>query len=924
MSCREPLCVLPSEDPGSCCEPVGRPPAPIWPSNPPGRAPIAYRIGTFSTFRRAMLDALATPEGRWRENAIGDYQSVLVELWAYLADIMTFYQERIANEALLGTATQPESLRRLAELIGYRPAPGAAAVGQVAFTVEANKTVVIPAGFRVGSRTALGVQAAVFETAAAFTARGEHSAIPLATRAPTRQFATLAAFAAFYTGTVTERLAAAKEIYGDAGAQYLTTFGYESSAYAASAHPVAALAGGGGPSLIPYLQSNSREIILRGTDTRLAVGDHLLVVVDGGRSATNLRLPALTAVQIDKPSGTTRIRWSESAGETYDESRQPVRLYALRVTVAPFGHDAPAWALLPPELTNSDHKHRGAKYQENWDDKGKDAYYLPQTDVLLDGTYPEAHGGSDAGVDRWAVFRDGTCQEIRRVEEAGPVVAEAYALSGKVTQLRLAENLTAKTLRLRSTLILTGSEELMVEPLLPLGAVVEGTTLVLDGLYPTLAAGQSVTVRGPLPGGDPVQLLTEAGRIDGPPSTDETNGITTVTLDEPLTRSYVRASTALLANVVAVTQGETVRDEILGSGDGTAGLVLALRQAPLTYLPATNPEGLTAVESTLLVAVNGVRWEQRPALVGSQADERVFTTVEDDAGTTEVVFGDGIEGARPPTGRDNIHARYRKGLGVSGNVASGGIAKLIDNLAGVQKVTNPQRTSGGVDREGPDAIRVNAPASIQTFGRVVSAGDFAAFALGYPGIGKARAVWQIRDPATHWPLAHPYVQLTVASPTGDIDPNDPLLGRLRAFLDGRRDPNVSLRIQPADRVPIELAVTVGLADHVGRQATLAAARGILNPGIGPSGDPGFFSFARLGFGDSVHLSAVYALLQGVDGVRSVRVTAFRRPDRDADPATVREHVIVGPTELAHVENDPAHPELGRVLVSLGVGGFDDT
>lgn len=929
MSCREPLCVLPPEEPASCCELVDRPPAaPIWPSNPPGRAPIAYRIGTFPTFRRALLDALATPESRWRENATGDYQSMLVELWAYLADILTFYQERIANEALLGTATQRESLRRLAELIGYRPAPGAAAVGQVAFTVEASKTIVIPAGFRVGSRPAPGTQAAVFETAAAFTARGEHSVIPLATRGPTRQFTTLAAFRAFYTGTVTERLVAAKAIYGNAGASYLTTFGYESSAYTASAHSVAALAAGGvgaspGISLIPYFQSNSREITLRGTDTRFAVGDHLLVVVDGGRSQTNLRLRGLTAVQVDKASGTTRVRWSEPAGETYDESRQPVRLYALRVTAASFGHDAPAWALLPPELTNRDCKHKDAKYQANWDDAKTSAYYLPQADVLLAGIYPEVHGGSDAGVDRWAVFRDGTHQEVKRVDEAGPVVAEAYALSGKVTQLRLAEKLTANTFGLRSTLILTGSEEMAVEPLLPLGEVVEGKTLVLDGLYPTLAAGQAVAVRGPLHGGDPAELLMEAGRLDGPPSRDEANGITTVILEEPLARSYLRVSTALLANVVAVTQGETVRDEILGSGDGAAGQTLALRQAPLTYLPATDPEGLAAVESTLLVTVNGVAWEERPTLVGSAADERVFTTVEDDAGRTEVVFGDGIEGPRPPTGRDNIRARYRKGLGVSGNVASGGIAKLVDNLAGVQKVTNPEQTHGGVDREGPDAIRGNAPASIQTFGRVVSVGDFAALALGYPGIGKARAVWLTRDPATHQPLAHPYVQLTVASPDGDIDGNDPLLGRLRAFLDGRRDPNMSLRIQPADRVPIELAATVHLVDHVGRQATLAAVSGALNPGIGPSGDPGYFSFERLGFGESVHLSAVYALIQGVNGMRSVRVTSLRRPDRNADPTTVREHVIVGPTELAHVENDPVHPELGRVVVSLGTGGFDD-
>jgi len=39
--------------------------------------------------------------------------------WATLADVLTFYQERIANELWLRTATERDSLLRLA-LRGYR------------------------------------------------------------------------------------------------------------------------------------------------------------------------------------------------------------------------------------------------------------------------------------------------------------------------------------------------------------------------------------------------------------------------------------------------------------------------------------------------------------------------------------------------------------------------------------------------------------------------------------------------------------------------------------------------------------------------------------------------------------------------------------------------------------------------------------
>src|SRR5262245_30259735 len=110
MSPLGPLCTLPPAPPAGCCDPPPAPPAaPIRPDNAPGLSAIRYRIGTFTTFRRAMLDAMAGPPppppfANWHEGTAGDYLTALVELWAYLADILTFYQERIYNEAYLPTA----------------------------------------------------------------------------------------------------------------------------------------------------------------------------------------------------------------------------------------------------------------------------------------------------------------------------------------------------------------------------------------------------------------------------------------------------------------------------------------------------------------------------------------------------------------------------------------------------------------------------------------------------------------------------------------------------------------------------------------------------------------------------------------------------------------------------------------------------
>ena len=102
MSCREELCVLPPGALPGCCDPIPLPPpAPVAPFNPPGRGVLAYRIGTFTSFRRAMLDALKQSGTTWQESSGPDYQVAIIELWAYLADVLTFYQERVVNEAFV-------------------------------------------------------------------------------------------------------------------------------------------------------------------------------------------------------------------------------------------------------------------------------------------------------------------------------------------------------------------------------------------------------------------------------------------------------------------------------------------------------------------------------------------------------------------------------------------------------------------------------------------------------------------------------------------------------------------------------------------------------------------------------------------------------------------------------------------------------
>jgi hypothetical protein len=154
-----------------------------------------------------------------------------------------------------------------------------------------------------------------------------------------------------------------------------------------------------------------------------------------------------------------------------------------------------------------------------------------------------------------------------------------------------------------------------------------------------------------------------------------------------------------------------------------------------------------------------------------------------------------------------------------------------------------------------------------------------------------------------------------------------LLRNLRLFLDARRDPNVPLRIVNFVPVYIEVAATIDVEDQYPREGTLAQVRAALNPGTNPDGTSGYFAFESLDFGESIHLSALYAALQAVEGVRSATVTTLRRltpPDADTDPTTVRETILIRPAEVAVITNDPLNADMGTLTLSLGVGGFIDT
>ncbi len=213
---------------------------------------------------------------------------------------------------------------------------------------------------------------------------------------------------------------------------------------------------------------------------------------------------------------------------------------------------------------------------------------------------------------------------------------------------------------------------------------------------------------------------------------------TQIELQSSLAHCYDRTTAKLNANVGLATHGQSVAD-ILGNGNASSpNQYFALKQSPLTFTQAPTPTGR---QSTLQVKVNAVTWKEKPSLYNQGSSEETYSTLNQSDGTTDVLFGDGIEGALLPTGQNNVQANYRVGSGSAGNVGPGTLTTLMDRPLGVSGVTNPEAATGGQDAQSIDDIRSNAPQTVLTLGRAVSITDYQSYASTFAGISKAFALW---------------------------------------------------------------------------------------------------------------------------------------------------------------------------------------
>jgi hypothetical protein len=856
----------PDLNPCGCCEGLTiTTPAEV--TNRPGLSAIGYRVGTHNLFKAGMLARLGTSGPAalrsLRTRRDQDFSIALIDGWATVLDILTFYQERLANESYLLTATERRSLVEQARLIGYEPRPGVAASTYLAFTVEdmiaaslpgtlpsptpsGPREVRVPKGTKVQSVPGPGENAQIYETIEDLAAHSDWNSLQPRLTQP---------------------------------------------------HPV---------------RMDLEQVTVPGLSSFVKAGDLVLIVVGGASAEQQVKrvlrvspdprantmtfdvamtptpipwirsLPSLSPFILTNPklnndvvkAGMLGTRWNQrlllSMAKTYRWSRVALQarinlpplkplptepgMFAFRDRAALFGHNAPKYGSLPKEQREGD----GAVYPQSWESRTlqDESASSGGAYIDLDRTYQGIVKGG------WIVLMSPTAAaRAYQVHETVELTRADFSLTAKVTRIRVGDAEHFGEFTLRDTTVFAGSERLDLAPV-PIMDAVEGNEVTLNGAYLGLEVGRWVAVTG-----ERIDLSgVQASEVHRLAEVTLEEGFTTLTFQSALAHPYVRATVRISGNVAAATHGES-RSELLGSGDSRVPFQqFVLRQPPLTYISASTPSG---GQSTLEIMVNDQPWKEVPTLYGHGPTEHIYVTRRDDDGNTMIQFGDGVTGARLPTGRHNVRAAYRQGIGAAGLVKAGQLSLLMTKPSGVRDATNPVDAAGAADPEVLEDIRRNAALTLRTLDRIVSLQDYEDFATAFSGVSKALAT-------STWTGRRRGVLLTVAGTDGAVvEETGSVYVNLVRAIQQSGDPLVPVQVVSYRPAFFKVGVKITVRSGHSAELVLFNVQDRLRAA---------FSFQAREFGQAVTLSRVLSVIHQVSGVQAAQLTQLYRVDDPTAPS----------------------------------------
>jgi hypothetical protein len=818
---------------------------PRRPFNRPALDHVDYRVATYAEFVERMVRSIndAVELRTWTHRAPDDPGIALLQGAAIVGDILTFYQERYANEAFLRTATWRNSIAALVRLLGYRLAPGVG--GHATFAFEVKKQLDLPAAFALKADLEDVDGAVDFQTSDAITAYPHLSRFSLY-RA--RQYG-----ASLVAGTTRLEIQSA-----------------------------------GGSTLGAAID-----------DVGLKKGDRLMLMPNEPTWATSnvalsgaQKTPQTVKVKsVKRQLGRTIVELETALQESWS---LPVTAYRLGRSWRHFGHNAGP-KIITNTLDTNGHINGATQRDTSFvrHIRGNHDCTISDASIALPGELiPLDQSVSDLTVGTRIVVR--TIVQNNTQDTFLP-----FAVAKTITALRDA-TIGFGAVTGPSTLVTMDSAlhhgsystqlsdvrdyhiDEVTSPALALAPEATFSSAAFasgaDALsfYGTVAdvtptAGRRVLlVRG---SDEPLALTCTSDASTFTSSTPSEPQMWPLSFDRPpapFTQADFDETTptvVVFGNLADATQGKAQPEVVLGNGDARARFqTFKIPKSPLTYLLASGETPPQRPELDL--RVNGNLWTRVDALFGHASDDEVYVVREDADGSSYVQFGDGKTGARLPSGIQNVTAAYRTGNGAHGPIKAGATPSAGKRVEGLDKVQLPGVVTGGDTPEAGDDAREAAPGKIQSLGRLVSLRDYETETLTIPGVTTATAAWGLVDGV-------PALTLTVLLAAGREAEFQAVRDTIQSYQRCRGPDRFAVHVVQAFLRYAYLDLQYAFQPRLRQEDVEVAIRAALGlAGDDASARTGVFGLRHRGLGAAEYATRIEGVVQDVSGVMWCRVGAL--------------------------------------------------
>ncbi len=109
---------------------------------------VDYTDKDFDALRQRLIALIGSTFPDWSDFSVASFGNVLVEMYAFVGDVLAYYLDNQARESRLATATQRKNVITLARMLGFKLQGAQAAKANVALSLQAppSADVTLPAG----------------------------------------------------------------------------------------------------------------------------------------------------------------------------------------------------------------------------------------------------------------------------------------------------------------------------------------------------------------------------------------------------------------------------------------------------------------------------------------------------------------------------------------------------------------------------------------------------------------------------------------------------------------------------------------------------------------------------------------------------------------------------------------------------------